>query len=1128
MKNITIIISFLLLYTSVFSQELPKIIPPSPNAASLGKYGQVPVGLFTGTPQVNIPLYEIKIEDFSIPLSLNYSSNGIRVDEISSNVGLGWSLNAGGVITRSLRDEADEGNRVHLPDLSITSEEMKTFLSGVINSVGMDTQPDLFSFNFNGNSGKFYLNDSLKSVLIEPKPLKIEKNSSGFKIIDSFGNIYWFGDVSANEVSHTRNYGTGNPGGNISNDVENAWYLTKIKTIKGSEINFLYDSVNLIHDVAISQNVSGSKIKNTNENGGVPYYQLANHNQPSITMLYSSTPVLKEINWKENKVLFSYSSKFSSISTTDVKLDSITIYDKTNFLIKKIDLSYLEYNTLSAFENPDNLGIDNTNNKRLFLEKVTMFPNEVNDKFSYAFDYYSPNEMPPRLSYAQDYWGYFNGSNNPDLVPNDISLYNPRSYDDPDFYLPEIQSIFQNVGGDRNPNSVYGVKGLLKKIIYPTGGYNEFIYEPHSYNGTKLVFPNKTESYINIHTNENDMGVKDTITTNPILFNQPGTPLYFTTGAAPCWQPSWPSHHITANLTVKVADQGSENFVIDSSNQFYAISYYGGAPVYLGNSITVDVDSESTYYIDLREGKKYQFIGAVYFECVRGDFGIDYYDKPPEEVQTNIEIGGQRLKEIISENGRGKKEIKKYYYGDMSCFTCSSGEVQPIRPAISFSTTESVSVNQDTGITDNVTNTVTLGSNSLEPLYDSQGYHISYKSVIEEYGNNGEGGVTLHEYNVVNDNIPMQSGDLIPGTGYTNGFGNGSELKSIFYSKAINGSYIKNREQIYRYKETNNILDNSIEGFTTSIRLTLSGSGGTSYSYNLNKYNLNSHWRYLDQTIQNQYDKNGLNPITTTTNYYYDNLEHLQVTRKEVLNSSSELIKTRTYYPNDKDSLSGLSTIALQAIDSLISKHQILVPIQVDTKITDTLNNVLSDSYVRTNYKDWGTSLNGVGNIILPETIQTSKKGSALEERVIYYKYDDKGNPLELSKKDGTHIVYIWGYNGEYPIAKIENATYVEVQSAIGAPPYNTSIENIQTLSNQDIDAISEESLRTALNVIRNSLPNSQVTTYTYDPLIGVTSITDPRGETVYYEYDSFNRLKFVKDKEGNILSENKYHYKNQ
>lgn len=85
-------------------------------------------------------------------------------------------------------------------------------------------------------------------------------------------------------------------------------------------------------------------------------------------------------------------------------------------------------------------------------------------------------------------------------------------------------------------------------------------------------------------------------------------------------------------------------------------------------------------------------------------------------------------------------------------------------------------------------------------------------------------------------------------------------------------------------------------------------------------------------------------------------------------------------------------------------------------------------------------------------------------------------------------------------------------------------VANLQTLSNKDVDGLSEQALRVALEDVRidaSFKDKWQVTTYTYDPLIGVTSITDPRGETIYYEYDEFNRLEFVKDADGNILSKN-------
>jgi YD repeat-containing protein len=52
------------------------------------------------------------------------------------------------------------------------------------------------------------------------------------------------------------------------------------------------------------------------------------------------------------------------------------------------------------------------------------------------------------------------------------------------------------------------------------------------------------------------------------------------------------------------------------------------------------------------------------------------------------------------------------------------------------------------------------------------------------------------------------------------------------------------------------------------------------------------------------------------------------------------------------------------------------------------------------------------------------------------------------------------------------------------------------------------------------------ITTYTYNPLIGISTVTDPKGDTQTYHYDEFNRLQFVKDSEDNILSENAYHYR--
>ena len=141
-----------------------------------------------------------------------------------------------------------------------------------------------------------------------------------------------------------------------------------------------------------------------------------------------------------------------------------------------------------------------------------------------------------------------------------------------------------------------------------------------------------------------------------------------------------------------------------------------------------------------------------------------------------------------------------------------------------------------------------------------------------------------------------------------------------------------------------------------------------------------------------------------------------------------------------------------------------------------------------------------------------AKESGTLEERVTYHKYTSFGKPREVSKTDGTHITYIWGYNYAYPVAKIDNATYTQVSAIVDEA-------NIQNLTGV--------ALENALASLRTNLPNAMVTTYDFEPMIGMTKSTDPRGRNTYYSYDIMGRLEFLLDHDGNVLSQNTYHYKN-
>lgn len=170
----------------------------------------------------------------------------------------------------------------------------------------------------------------------------------------------------------------------------------------------------------------------------------------------------------------------------------------------------------------------------------------------------------------------------------------------------------------------------------------------------------------------------------------------------------------------------------------------------------------------------------------------------------------------------------------------------------------------------------------------------------------------------------------------------------------------------------------------------------------------------------------------------------------------------------------------------------------------------------RTNYIQPYTGIFLPGSVDIRNTVSGSD-----ETRLVYNNYDAKGNPLSLRQEKGVNICYIWSYNNQYPIAEIKNADYTAVVAALGGATAVNNFANSYPANKAAVD--------TFFAPIRNStttFKDAQITTYTYSPLVGMTSMTDPKGMTTYYEYDSFQRLQNVKDQNGNIIKNYDYHYK--
>ncbi len=392
--------------------------------------------------------------------------------------------------------------------------------------------------------------------------------------------------------------------------------------------------------------------------------------------------------------------------------------------------------------------------------------------------------------------------------------------------------------------------------------------------------------------------------------------------------------------------------------------------------------------------------------------------------------------------------------------------------------------------------------------------YVGYSRVkIQESGN----GYVINQYsspqiepNVYPNNytIPPHGYSVVYSDYIVDGFANGT-LPEIFQENEIKRGRLLT-SQIF--DESNSLLrdivnDYSYKSFgeiTTGKAYSIVYPGDVcdllGEAYALFSSKIVSERYMLNKTTQRDFLSGG--ELRTETFLTYDaNKPFLKEKRMVIANQTQTQKIEKRFYPYDTEvsSLPYMSNlVALNRISDLVK--------------TEIYENVNLLNVGLTEYGNFGT------NQIMPSIQKFAKGSNGLEDRLSYLNYDSVGNPLEVSIKEGSTTVYIWGYNQSKLIAKIENASYSDISS---------QVSNLQNLSDLDIDFTTEETLRTALNNLRNLsvLSNSLVTTYTYNPLVGVTSITDPSGYTLYYDYDDFNRLIYIKDKNEKILKSFAYNY---
>ncbi|HOS46439.1 MAG TPA: RHS repeat protein [Paludibacter sp.] len=236
--------------------------------------------------------------------------------------------------------------------------------------------------------------------------------------------------------------------------------------------------------------------------------------------------------------------------------------------------------------------------------------------------------------------------------------------------------------------------------------------------------------------------------------------------------------------------------------------------------------------------------------------------------------------------------------------------------------------------------------------------------------------------------------------------------------------------------------------------------------------------------------QDSINGVVRKEIYQYNSEDLLH--KKSLALHAGDSLKTFYKYPSDFAALGN-------TYDQMVNRNIVNIPVEEQTYRN---NNLLQTTrYVH--------KLHNGSPVV--DTLKVGYNNNPPEPRIVYHNYDQYGNPVYTTENNDIHKVFLWSYMGKYLVAEIQNASYNDL---------TTVMPNLLALNpNPSASDLS------AVNALRSSLENALVTTYTYKPLVGVTSITDPRGVKSTYEYDPFNRLKCIKDHFGNTIKQFEYHY---
>lgn len=985
-------------------QRLPGEVP-TPQAATLGSYGDIPVSLYSGALSLSIPIYSITVRGVTLDVRMDYDGSGIRMNSLPGNMGYGWTLNCGGVITRSVNGGYDDYDPYPnaLPSIynrlcyfrcydmvdQLTSANLLTSQ----NVLNYDMQPDVFYFNFMGMAGRFFLgNDGQWKVMSDHNidvihdihdsdfydyplfgkyPGNLVKNApktiSKFILRDDRGNIYEFGGTNSAIEYSIGIFGM------LENNTESswkadAWYLTKVTDKLGNVLfEFDYGRGKYIAQVSHAYEIWFQEDLNTFLNVPTTYYTGGNNTAFPYQVTVNAPVHLSTVRCiGEEGVEITF------------RTDTVATPPHTMF-----STFYSHFYPSGKLPHIDGEGLQY---------------------------YYLQTDTYPEASYQQ---------------PNRNKANNPLGSTRPECFTEIRIRDYDLTAG---------------KTIIPT----------YSYDGR--IHMTGLSVYGGLSQNHNGCLADEKYTFG--YYNYASLPADCSTTAIDHW-----GYYNGKNYTAN--QYGGSAFYANRNPDIQKMKY--GALT----SIVYPTGGEAVIDYEPHDFSKY---------VTKSKFGLS---------DSTGTAGGLRVKSVtLYEDVSRQKILSKKTYRYVNEDGTSSGILASV-PLYYWPNWSDKPYGSTFGIS-------LFRFSSVVPLSNSFGPHVGYSRVEEADGDSCRTVTWFTNHNQYRDDNYIYRPTRISSSPFDvfgdRGYKRGKPLKTERWDTAGN---ILSRT-VYKYREAD------VDGVTQGCNMSIVGiSNGEDSHYIGGVYPIHSSVWAVDTVVSTLYSDGGLE---TRSTYSWDVLSlpmafpffHRAKARRiwaETVNRGGDTSRRDIRYPH-----------TYGYAFHLVCKDFDLVPCAVRQSFNG--NEVRTDTTI---YEV--VTINGEVRP-MPKYEQEKHGDTVTSVTRTYSQYTPTGRIRAYKDADGIPVWLYWGFYDNYLLGTCKGQE----------PPASEPVFS-------DSEVFLQDRMLDYFSDFRAANPHHHITSYTWHPMHGVTSVTPPDGNTVYYEYDDMLRLNATLDYYHKTISTHEYHY---